>query len=68
MGDRTPQRSVGSCSGGGNYTPPGRRSSGGDDGAIVVRPALRRSNVPVQYPQLTDTNYALWAVKMKVLL
>jgi hypothetical protein len=68
MGDTTPQKSGGSGSGGGKYTPPARRSSGGDEGAIVVRPALRSSSVPVQYPQLTDTNYALWAVKMKVLL
>ena len=25
-------------------------------------------SVPISYPMLTDTNYALWAVKMKVLM
>ena len=25
-------------------------------------------NVPVQYPMLTDTNYGVWAVKMKIIL
>lgn len=30
--------------------------------------ATTRSVVPIQYPMLTDTNYGLWAVKMKILL
>ena len=34
------------------------------EGAVVVT----RGGVPIQYPQLTDTNYALWAVKMKIIL
>ena len=25
-------------------------------------------NVPVQYPMLTDTNYGVWAVKIKIIL
>jgi hypothetical protein len=27
-----------------------------------------RGGVPIHYPQLTDTNYGLWAVKMKIIL
>jgi hypothetical protein len=25
-------------------------------------------NIPVQYPQLTDSNYDVWSVKMKIIL
>jgi hypothetical protein len=73
MGDQSPTKNSdagkGGGSGGGKYTPPSKRlgAGGSEEGAIVVRAASRVA-VPVQYPQLTDTNYALWAVKMKVLL
>ena len=25
-------------------------------------------NIPIQYPMLTDANYGVWAVKMKIIL
>ena len=25
-------------------------------------------NIPIQYPMLTDANYDVWAVKMKIIL
>ena len=28
----------------------------------------RTSSVPIQYPMLTDTNYMVWAMKMKFIL
>jgi gag-polypeptide of LTR copia-type/Domain of unknown function (DUF4219)/Zinc knuckle len=34
-------------------------------GARVV---VRGGGVPIQYPMLNDTNYGLWAVKMKIIL
>ena len=72
MGDTSPKKSDGksSGSGGGKYTPPAaRRSTTGDgDGAVVLAAPSRATNVPVQYPMLTDTNYSLWAIKMKVLM
>jgi hypothetical protein len=36
-------------------------------GALVIR-APSRGGVPVHYPQLTDTNYGVWAVKMRIIL
>ena len=72
MGDTSPKKSDGksSGSGGGKYTPPAaRRSTTSDgDGAVVLAAPSRATNVPVQYPMLTDTNYSLWAIKMKVLM
>lgn len=49
----------------GKYQTPARRDQ--DAGAVVVR-SVARGGVPVHYPQLTDTNYGVWAVKMKILL
>jgi hypothetical protein len=37
------------------------------DGALVVR-VLLRSGVPVHYPQLTKTNYSVWAVKIRIIM
>ena len=34
--------------------------------AVVGRSLIR--GVPIQYPMLTETNYGLWAVKMKIIL
>jgi hypothetical protein len=41
---------------------------GNADGTVAVRAPLRATNVPVQYPMLTETNYSLWAVKMKIIM
>ena len=72
MGDTSPKKSDGKSggSGGGKYTPPAARrpSTGDGDGAVVLAAPSRATNVPVQYPMLTDTNYSLWAIKMKVLM
>ena len=65
MGDTSPKKDQ--ISGSGKYTPPVRRP--GDDGAVVVQRApTRTGGVPIQYPMLNDSNYGLWAVKMRVLL
>ena len=40
-------------------------TSGGGAGGANVH--VHR-NIPVQYPMLTDANYGVWAVKMKILL
>jgi starvation-inducible outer membrane lipoprotein len=61
MGDTSPKSSDG-----GKYTPPPKRQDA-DVGAVVVR-AASRGGVPVHYPQLTDTNYGVWAVKMKIIM
>ena len=29
---------------------------------------LAHRNIPIQYPMLTDANYGVWAVKMKIIL
>ncbi|KAM0925571.1 hypothetical protein ACQ4PT_004106 [Festuca glaucescens] len=39
-------------------------ATSGASGANV----MAHRNIPVQYPQLTDTNYGVWAVKMKIIL
>ena len=39
-------------------------SGGGTSGASVQA----HRNIPIQYPMLTDTNYGVWAVKMKIIL
>jgi hypothetical protein len=65
MGDKTPPSS------GGKYTPPSKRPGGdawASGGAVVVHSTSRGGGVPIHYPQLTDTNYGLWAVKMKIIL
>lgn len=67
MGDTSPQKDGGS--GGGKYTPASKRL-GNDAGAesdVVVRTASR-GGVPIHYPQLTDTNYGVWAVKMRIIM
>ena len=56
-----------SSSGGGKYTPPPARRAATSDGAVVLATPTRAMSVPVHYPMLTDTNYSLWAAKMKVL-
>jgi hypothetical protein len=66
MGDRTPLGGGTGGSGGGRYQTPARRQDA-DAGAVVVR-AAPRGGVPVHYPQLTGTNYGVWAVKMKIIM
>ena len=39
-------------------------SGGGTSGANVTA----HRNIPIKYPMLTDTNYGVWAVKMKIIL
>jgi hypothetical protein len=36
-------------------------------GALIVRDPSR-GGVPVHYPQLTDTNYGVWSVKMRIIM
>uniref|UniRef100_A0A453TF16 CCHC-type domain-containing protein n=1 Tax=Aegilops tauschii subsp. strangulata TaxID=200361 RepID=A0A453TF16_AEGTS len=59
-------------SGSAKYQPPKKRAGGDgsseEGGSIVVRPVQRATNVPVQYPQLTESNYQLWATKMKIIM
>jgi hypothetical protein len=62
MGDASRHRSGSS---GGKYQTPTRRQE--VDGTVVVRLAPQ-SGVPVHYPQLTATNYGVWAAKMKILM
>ena len=40
-------------------------TSGGGTGSANV---TAHRNIPIQYPMLTDTNYGVWAVKMKIIL
>ncbi|CAM0913149.1 unnamed protein product [Alopecurus aequalis] len=50
--------------------PPGKAvdvDAGASGGALVAR-APARGGVPVHYPQLTDTNYGVWAVKMRIIM
>jgi hypothetical protein len=72
MGDTSPSKGDrSSSSGGGKYMPAAARraaASDADGGAVVLATPSRVTNVPVQYPMLTDTNYALWAAKMKILM
>jgi hypothetical protein len=63
MGDVSPHRqSSGSAR---KYQTPARRDQ---DAGVVVVCSAARGGVPVHYPQLTDTNYGVWAVKMKILM
>ncbi|KAF0896685.1 hypothetical protein E2562_027030 [Oryza meyeriana var. granulata] len=41
-------------------------SSSSDGGTIMAAPRLRV--VMMHYPMLNDTNYGVWAVKMKIIL
>lgn len=34
----------------------------------LVTTIMRSGGVPIQYPMLNDTNYGLWAVKMRIVL
>ncbi|KAL6348524.1 hypothetical protein AAG906_013144 [Vitis piasezkii] len=34
----------------------------------VVKPTTRGASIPIQYPTLSETNYDIWAVKMKIIL
>ena len=36
--------------------------------AIMPRASPRGGSILIQYPMLTDSNYGLWAVKMKIAL
>uniref|UniRef100_A0ACD5Z920 Uncharacterized protein n=1 Tax=Avena sativa TaxID=4498 RepID=A0ACD5Z920_AVESA len=79
MGDRTPAANRGGRTDP-RYVTPGRRpasgvrrtevgeGSGEGDRALATRAPVRATNVPVQYPMLTETNYNLWAVKMKIIM
>ena len=40
-------------------------TSGGGTGGTNV---MTHRNIPIQYPMLTDTNYGVWVVKMKIIL
>ena len=55
--DETPKEVLAS----GKYQPPGKRTGDGssEEGAIVVRSTVRIPNVPMQYPQLMESNYHL---------
>src|ERR1041385_1846755 len=51
---------------GGNVKKGGKSAtSGGGTGGVKV---TAHRNIPIQYPMLTDTNYGVWAVKMKIIL
>jgi hypothetical protein len=41
-----------------------KKATSGASGANV----MVNRNIPVQYPQLTDSNYGVWSVKMKIIL
>jgi hypothetical protein len=71
MGEKSPNNGHRSSSGGGKYMPAAARRAAGSDadgGAVVLPTPSRVTNVPLQYPSLTDTNYPLWATKMKILM
>lgn len=45
----------------------------GDEGdhsrtIAVVKSTPKGASIPIQYPMLSDTNYGIWAVKMKLIL
>jgi hypothetical protein len=69
MGDATPRNSGNR---GGTYTTLARRINtdlaSASGGVVVPHSSSRGGGVPIHYPQLTDTNYGLWAVKMKLIL
>jgi hypothetical protein len=53
--------------GDGAYTPPGRRPGKGVDGdnKLVVQ-QVNEVGVTLRYPVLSENNYVVWAVKMKI--
>jgi hypothetical protein len=68
MGAQSPKKS--DVGGGEKYTLPSKRlgASGSGDGTIIVAAPARSVGVPIQYPQLAEGNYHLWAAKMKIIL
>ncbi|KAL6607829.1 hypothetical protein ACP70R_040892 [Stipagrostis hirtigluma subsp. patula] len=53
------------------YTPPGRRigGNGGDgSGKDEVVQQVKEAGVTVRYPMLSENNYGVWAVKMKIFM
>ncbi|XP_020579810.1 protein NRT1/ PTR FAMILY 5.2-like [Phalaenopsis equestris] len=34
----------------------------------VIKPTTRGASIPIQSPMLSETNYSIWAVKMKIIL
>jgi hypothetical protein len=40
----------------------------GDQTLAVVKPTARGASIPIHYPMLSETNYDIWAVKMKIIL
>ena len=34
----------------------------------VIEPTTRGASIPIHYPMLSETNYGIWAVKMKIIL
>jgi hypothetical protein len=64
MGDVSPKKD------GGKDKPPikgGELEAGASTGAVTIRSSTR-GGVPVHYPQLTDANYGVWAVKMRIIM
>ena len=59
--------------GDGAYTPPGRHPSKGVDGdddgdnKLVVQ-QVKEAGVTLRYPMLSENNYSVWAVKMKIFM
>jgi hypothetical protein len=49
---------------GGKVKKAAKKATSGASGANV----MVHRNIPVQYPQLTDSNYGVWSVKMKIIL
>ncbi|KAL6311032.1 hypothetical protein AAG906_015921 [Vitis piasezkii] len=52
---------------------PNCQSNGGVEGdqsktLAIVKPMTRGASIPIQYPTLSETNYGIWAVKMKIIL
>jgi starvation-inducible outer membrane lipoprotein len=65
MAERTPASASGG--GGARYQTSARRA-GVEYGTVTVRAPMRATNVPVQYPMLTERDYSLWDVKMKIII
>jgi hypothetical protein len=69
MGDKFPAKS--GNDGGKKNTSPSKTlgtDAASSEGAVVVHSSSSRGGVPIHYPQLTDTNYGVRAVKMKIIL
>jgi hypothetical protein len=69
MSDATPRNSGNR---GGTYMTPARRINtdlaSASSSVVVSHSSSRGGGVPIHYPQLNDTNYGLWSVKMKIIL